>query len=290
VEGLRISTNLRNSTPVIQQEQGIVFHKPLHWFDFSIPPRHGTDPAKYPTNPALKRLLAGNDDGDRVPIMKTKSGRAEISGKRIWRIRCGYAPWMSAAFIGAAVPFLLYFLYVLFPAARPWIALGQDGPIEPGYWDDGRVKLPVLGFPLVGSYMSFPVSTMLIYGIAGILLSVRRNSPPETEPGPFPAHLVPAVSLLLATVPALSVAWVLNLKAGRFPDFPWEIFGAGEGPAETGFVFRKIVGFSLLFPQLSAALSVMSLVITPTRVAVINGGIAVAAFFGLALLVNALGG
>lgn len=222
--------------------------------------------------------------------METAARRTETSGKRKWRFRRGYAPWAVAAFIGAAVPFLLYFMYVSIPGVRPWIDHGQDGWIDPEVLSDGRVKLPVFGFPLAGAYLFFPFWTVLVYFVAGTFLSFRKNLSHETETVTMPAHMTPAITSLLVTVPLLSAALALNLKAARFPDFPWEIFGEGEGPAETLFVFRKVAALSLFFPQLSAALSVMSLIIEPSRSAVIVGSIALAAFLGLALVVNALGG
>ncbi len=209
---------------------------------------------------------------------------------RQWRFQRGFNAWVIAFIIGAAAPLLLYFLYATCPEARPWIDLGQGGPNESVYGPEGAIKRPAFGFPLAGASVSMLLSALLAYWGVGVALSVRRGPPSDNEERTAPLHLTPAISILFFTIPLLSAAWSLNIKADRFPDLQWEVLVKTAGMAEPLYLFRRVLDLALLFPQLSAALCVMSLVIDPSREAAILCVISIAVFVFMGLFINFIGG
>ena len=230
---------------------------------------------------------------DRVPKRRTLMGRFSVrdsmEGKRWCHFRPGITAWAVASLVASVVPYLLYFLYASFPAARPWIALGHDGPIEPKYGPKGEVRPPIFGFPPEGVYLSLFLMTVLVYWLVGAGICIRKGPPAESK-GWGPPHLIPAIAALFFTIPLLAATIPLTLKAERFPDFSWEIFGAKGAPSESLIIVRRVMNLAVFFPQLSAALCVMSFIIEPSRSSVVLAAIAFAAFVILALYLNYLGG
>jgi len=198
--------------------------------------------------------------------------------------------WIIASLAGAAVPIVLYFVYARFPSARPWIALGNDGPYQPALDQKGNILVPLWGFPIEGAYLSLFLSAVIAYWGVGFLLSFRKSASVEEEENVMPPALIPAISLLLFTLPAISTAWALTLKAGVSNDFPWEIFKEPGTPLQTLIILRRVLSFAVRLPHVSAALCAMSLVVKPSRQAIILGIVAAAVFIAMALCLNWMGG
>ncbi|RJP22802.1 MAG: hypothetical protein C4529_04845 [Deltaproteobacteria bacterium] len=198
--------------------------------------------------------------------------------------------WIIASLAGAAVPIVLYFIYARFPGARPWIALGNDGPFQPAVDEKGKVVVPIWGFPVQGAYLSLLLSAVVAYWGVGFLLSFRKAASAEEEEKVMPPALIPAISVLLFTLPTISAAWALTLKAGVSHDFPWEIFREPGTPLQNLIILRRILSFALHLPNVSAALCAMSFVVKPSRQAIILGIIAIAVFVTMILCLNWMGG
>jgi hypothetical protein len=179
--------------------------------------------------------------------------------------------WIIASLAGAAVPIVLYFIYARFPGARPWIALGNDGPYQPALDQKGNILVPLWGFPLQGAYLSLFLSAVIAYWGVGFLLSFRKSESVEEEEYVLPTALIPAISVLLFTLPAISTAWALTLKAGVSNDFPWGIFGEKGTPLQNLIILRGVLSFALHLSNVSAALCAMSFVVKPSRLAIILG-------------------
>lgn len=219
---------------------------------------------------------------------KDESSSREGTIKRMWRPRPG--GWIIASLVGAALPFLLYFVYAGFPEARPWIALGNDGPIRPAIDEKGKIVVPFFGFPVQGAYLSLFLSAVIAYWGMGLLLSLRKAASAEGTGKETHTVPIPALSVLLFTLPTIAATWALTLKADVSPDFQWEVFGEPGGASQNLIILRRILSFALLLPQVSAALCVMSLVTRPSRPAIILGCVAIAVFVAMALWLNWMGG
>jgi hypothetical protein len=211
------------------------------------------------------------------------------SGNR-WHWRSSPVAWIVASLAGAAVPIVLYFVYARFPGARPWIALGNDGPFQPAFDEKGKVVVPLWGFPLQGAYLALILSAFVAYWGVGSLLSFRKSASAEEEKKRMPPVLIPAISVLLFTLPTISAAWALTLKADLSHDFPWEIFKEPGTPLQTLIILRRVLSFAVRLPHVSAALCAMSLVVKPSRQAIILGIVGVAVFIAMALCLNWMGG
>src|SRR3989304_1433623 len=125
------------------------------------------------------------------------------SGNR-WHWRSRPAAWIVASLAGAAVPIVLYFVYARFPGARPWIALGNDGPFQPAIDEKGSVVVPIWGFPAQGAYLALFLSAVVAYWGVGSLLSIWKTASTEEEENVMPPVLIPAISVLLFTLPMIS--------------------------------------------------------------------------------------
>jgi hypothetical protein len=211
------------------------------------------------------------------------------SGNR-WHWRSRPVAWIIASLAGAAVPIILYFVYARFPGARPWIALGNDGPFQPAFDEKGKVVVPLWGFPVQGAYLSLFLSAVIAYWGVGFLLSFRKAASTEEEEKRIPPVLIPAISVLLFTLPTISAAWALTLKAGVSHDFPWEIFKEQGTPLQNLIIMRRVLSFAVRLPHMSAALCAMSFVVKPSRQAIILGIVGVAVFVTMALCLNWMGG
>jgi len=211
------------------------------------------------------------------------------SGNR-WHWRSRPAAWIVASLAGAAVPIVLYFVYARFPGARPWIALGNDGPFQPAIDEKGSVVVPIWGFPAQGAYLALFLSAVVAYWGVGSLLSIWKTASTEEEENVMPPVLIPAISVLLFTLPMISAAWAMTLKAGVSHDFPWEIFKEPGTPLHNLIILRRILSFLLHLPNVSAALCAMSFVVMPSRQAIILGIVAIAVFVTMILCLNWMGG
>lgn len=211
------------------------------------------------------------------------------SGNR-WHWRSRPVAWIVASLTGAAVPIVLYFVYARFPGARPWIALGNDGPFLPAFDEKGIVVVPIWGFPAQGAYLALFLSAVVAYWGVGSLLSFGKAASSEEEERGMPPALIPAISVLLFTLPTISAAWALTLKAGVSNDFPWEIFREPGTPLQNLIILRRVLSFALHLSNVSAALCAMSFVAKPSRQAIILGTVDVAVYLTMILWLNWMGG
>jgi hypothetical protein len=217
-------------------------------------------------------------------------GKSSLESGNRWHLRSRPAAWIVASLAGAAVPIVLYFVYARFPGTRPWIALGNDGPYQPAVDQKGNVLVPLWGFPVQGAYLALFLSAVVAYWGVGFLLSFRKAASAEEAEKGLPPALIPAISVLLFTLPTISAAWALTLKAGISNDFPWEIFKEPGTPLQSLIILRRVLSFAVRLPHVSAALCAMSFVIRPSRQAIILGIVGVAVFIAMALCLNWMGG
>ena len=150
--------------------------------------------------------------------------------------------------------------------------------------------VPIWGFPAQGAYLALFLSAVVAYWGVGSILSFRKTASTEEEEKVMSPVLIPAISVLLFTLPIISAAWALTLKAGVSHDFPWEIFREPGTPLQNLIILRRILSFALHLPNVSAALCAMSFVAKPSRQAIILGIIAIAVFVTMILCLNWMGG
>jgi hypothetical protein len=146
------------------------------------------------------------------------------------------------------------------------------------------------GFPHQGAYLALFLSAVIAYWGVGFLLSFRKSASVEEEENVLPPALIPAISVLLFTFPAISAAWALTLKAGVSHDFPWEIFKEPGTPLQNLIILRRVLSFAVRLPHVSAALCAMSFVVRPSRQAIILGIVDVGVYLTMILWLNWMGG